>query len=176
MPADTLSKHSVAQLLALHSQVLTELKSRGICRSANNPTGDYCEWLVAASLGLTLADNSSKGFDGVDADGVRYQIKGRRRAPGSRGTQLSAIRSMDVRSFDILVAVMFSADWSVQMAVKIPHDVVKGLATFKPHVNGHVLHLRPALKQQPGVEDITASLVVPAPITDPLAGRTADNC
>lgn len=166
MAADNLSKHSVPQLLALHSEVLTELRTRGICRSANNPTGDYCEWLVAASLGLTLADNSSKGFDAVDADGLRYQIKGRRRAPGSRGTQLSAIRSMDVRSFDVLIAVMLSADWSVQMAFKIPHDLVKALATFKPHVNGHVLHLRPALKQQPGVEDITGSLVAPTVITD----------
>lgn len=166
MPADNLSQHSVPQLLTLHSDVLSELRARGICRSANNPTGDYCEWLVAASLGLTLADNSSKGFDAVDADGLRYQIKGRRRAPGSRGTQLSAIRSIDVRAFDILIAVMLSADWSVQMAFKIPHDLVKDLATFKAHVNGHVLHLRPALKQQPGVEDITELLAAPPVSTD----------
>lgn len=161
MSADNLSKHSVPELLALHSQVLTELSARGVCRSANNPTGDYCEWLVAASLGLTLADNSSKGFDAVDAHGLRYQIKGRRRASASRGTQLSAIRSMDVRSFDVLIAVMLSADWSVQMAFKIPHDLVKDLATFKAHVNGHVLHLRPGLRQRPGVEDITELLVAP---------------
>ncbi|WP_374417157.1 hypothetical protein [Ectopseudomonas oleovorans] len=158
MAIEDLQQHSVAQLLAQHSVILGELRRRGVCRSANNPTGDYAEWLVKERLALTLAGPSAKSFDATDASGLRYQIKARRRDPGSRGNHLSAIRDLDARGFDVLVAVMFDSDWSVKFAVKMPHERVVALATFKDHVNGHVLQLRPSLLHTAGVEDISGLL------------------
>lgn len=159
MEPGQLQEHSLLQLLTQHSAILGELRRRGVCRSANNPTGDYAEWLVSQSLALTLADKSVKGYDALDASGVRYQIKARRRDPDSRGDHLSAIRELDAKSFDVLIAVMFNGDWSVKFAAKIPHAMIVDLATYKSHVNGHVLQLKPALLARPGVEDITLLLV-----------------
>jgi hypothetical protein len=42
----------------------------------------------------------------------------------------------------------------------MPHDVVGKLASFRKHVNGHVMHLRPSVFGLPGVEDVTALLRV----------------
>lgn len=162
--ADRFAACSVTELLSQHSQVLSELRRRGICRSSNNPTGDYCEWLVAKQLGLALETNSAKGFDAVDAAGTRYQIKGRRRDTGTRPSQLSAIRGLDDEAFDVLIAVMFEPDWAVKFAAKIPHHVVRDLSVYKPHVNGHVLHLRPGVLARQGVVDLTEILRGAAPV------------
>lgn len=149
---------TISELLSLHGAVLDELKSRGVVRSKNNPTGDYAEWLVSARLGLALETNSAKGFDATDSQGLRYQIKGRRVTPDNPSTQLGVIRNLDGRDFDFLVAVVFDRDWTVLRAAKIPHGVVGTLASFRPHVNGHVMHLRPTILDVQGVEDISAVL------------------
>jgi hypothetical protein len=148
----------VTALLDAHCAILEELRKRGILRSKNNPTGDYAEWLVSTKLGLTLENNSSKGWDATDANGVRYQIKGRRVTPDNRSTQLSVIRNLEGKDFDVLIAVVFDAAWRVRSAAKIPHDVVGKLASFRQHVNGHVMHLRPTVFSFPTVEDVTALL------------------
>ncbi|MCA8332668.1 hypothetical protein [Burkholderia cepacia] len=153
-----LSGASITDLLAAHCAVLEELKRRGVTRSGNNPTGDYAEWLVASKLALRLAGKSSKGFDATDEHGDRYEIKGRRVTLQNRSTQLSPIRSLAGAHFDYLVAVAFDSDWKVMMAAKIPHTVVSALASYKAHVNGHVMQLRSTVFSVEGVEDITALL------------------
>ncbi|MCB4349398.1 hypothetical protein LA345_36925 (plasmid) [Burkholderia vietnamiensis] len=153
-----LSGASITDLLAAHCAVLEELKQRGVTRSGNNPTGDYAEWLVASKLALRLAGKSSKGFDATDERGARYEIKGRRVTPQNRSTQLSPIRSLAAAHFDYLVGVVFDSEWNVMMAAKIPHNVVSTVASYKAHVNGHVMHLRSNVLVIEGVEDITALL------------------
>jgi len=155
-----LDKLSVIELLATHSAVLAELRVRGVLRSSNNPTGDYTEWLVAERLGLRLNKNSEKGYDATDADGVRYQIKGRKLSPSNSSTQLGVIRDLDKQEFDFMIAVVFEVDWRVKCAAKVPHDVIAGLAKHRKHVNGHVLHVRPSLFEIPGVENVTSMLQV----------------
>ncbi len=145
-------------LLVQHAAILDELRRRGILRSRNNPTGDYGEWLVSSRLGLALADPSEKGFDAVDSDGFRYQIKARRLSGANPSTQLGVLRNLAGGDFDFLVAVLFEHDWTVKLAVKIPHSVVSNVASFRAHVNGHVMHLRPGLLNQAGVQDISALL------------------
>ena len=151
---------TITELLEAHSAVLAELRNRGVLRSSNNPTGDYTEWLVAEGLGLRLNKNSEKGYDATDADGVKYQIKGRKLSPSNSSTQLGVIRDLDKQEFDFLIAVVFETDWQVKCAVKIPHAVLEGLAKHRKHVNGHVLHVRPSLFEIPRVEDVTSVLRV----------------
>jgi hypothetical protein len=149
---------SIPELLAAHCAILGELKKREVVRSKNNPTGDYAEWLVSTNLGLRLESNSAKGYDATDANGVRYQIKGRRITPDNPSTQLSVIRNLDTKGFDVLIAVVFDESWQVRSAAKIPHDIVCKLATFRDHVNGHVMYLRPSVFTHPTVEDISSML------------------
>ena len=154
MPAFT-----TAQLLSAHSAILDELRHRGVIRSKNNPTGDYAEWLVSTKLGLTLAQNSVKGFDAVDSTRkLRYQIKGRRITPENKSKQLGVIRNLEGKDFDFLVAVIFDANWDVQLAAEIPHEVVESLAAFRSHVNGHIMHLNPTIFNNPNVKDISSKL------------------
>lgn len=158
MDSEELARLSIAELLSAHGALIEELKRRGVLRSKNNPTGDYAEWLVSERLGLTLENNSAKGYDATDAVGVRYQIKGRRVTQDNPSTQLGVIRNLERMEFDFLVAVVFDADWRVIRAAKIPHGVVGELATFRSHINGHVMHLRPSVLVVHGVEDVTAVL------------------
>lgn len=149
---------TVSELLATHSTVLDELRRKEVIRSKNNPTGDYAEWLVSKSLGLTLETNSAKGFDAKDPSGVRYQIKGRRITPENSSRQLGVIRNLHGNDFDILVAVVFDKDWQVECAAKIPHHAIERLSAFRPHVNGHVMHLRASVLEDSSVENITHEL------------------
>ena len=127
-------------------------------RSKNNPTGDYAEWLVSTKLGLALEKNSAKGFDAIDSQGRRYQIKGRRITNKNKSTQLGVIRNLDSKYFDFLVAVIFDANWQVCYAAKIPHQAVYLLAKYHSHVNGHIMHLRPSVFDNESVEDVSHEL------------------
>ncbi|AJW45537.1 hypothetical protein TK49_13005 [Ralstonia mannitolilytica] len=146
---------SVLELLNMHSAVLDELKRRQVVRTGNNPTGDYTEWLVAQRLGLALDGNSKKGYDAIDAAGMRYQIKGRRLSSDTASSQLSAIRDLERQEFDFLIAVVFRSDWQIKCAIKVPHQTVAELADYRKHVNGHVLYVRPSLLAHPTVVDVT---------------------
>lgn len=150
---------SESELLQLHAGVIEELHSRGVVRTANNPVGDYTEWLVCDRLSLSLQPNSKASYDGIDANGLRYQIKGRRSKPGN--VQLSVIRNLDQVGFDYLVAVVFNSDYTIRFAAKIPHSVVSAIATYRKHVNGHVPIIRESVLQRIGVEDITSILNAP---------------
>ncbi|HDW2598736.1 TPA: hypothetical protein RLU61_004450 [Escherichia coli] len=47
---DWLNALNNLELLSLHSEILTQLRSRGVIRTKNNPVGDYAEWLVSNAL------------------------------------------------------------------------------------------------------------------------------
>ena len=51
-----LSKLTTSALLALHAHVADGLRSRGISRSSNNPTGDLAEFLFCKAFGWKQAD------------------------------------------------------------------------------------------------------------------------
>jgi len=145
---------SVKELLQLHSSIINELKRRKIVRTKNNPVGDYTEWLVAKGIGLELAGNSSTGYDGIDSEGVKFQIKGRRVTPDNKSRQLSAIRKLDEKTFDQLAAVIFDENYEIIDAVLIPHEVIGEYAKYRSHVNAHILLLKGPILNDPRVREI----------------------
>jgi hypothetical protein len=153
----SLSKLSAKELLILHAEISAELFARGVCRSGNNPVADYAEGLVAKALGLQLTKESTTGFDATDSNGLRYEIKGRRITRTSKATMLSAIRGLEKKHFDVLVAVVFNEDYTVHRAVMIPHKTVERIARFRKHVNAHILMLGDIWKAQ-DARDITTKL------------------
>jgi len=150
-----LSKLTEIELLKLHATVIEELKARKVVRTKNNPVGDYTEWLVAKTLNLELANNSALGYDGIDKKGVKYQIKGRRITPENKSRQLSAIRKLKEKDFDFLVGVIFNQDYQILDAVIIPHEVVEEYASYREHVNAHILHLQGDILEDSRVRDIS---------------------
>lgn len=150
-----LESQTISELLQAHVNILAELRKRGVLRTANNPLGDYTEWLVAHHLGLQLVNNSTTGYDAVDAKNIKYQIKGRRVTPSNASRQLSPIRNLIEHDFDYLIAVIFDQSFGIQKAIKIPHKVIEEYATYRKHVNGHILHVRGAILSDPRVEQLT---------------------
>jgi hypothetical protein len=171
-----LSAESAPALLALYSAIVEELHGRGVVRSTNNPVGDYAEYLTARAFGLSLAGNSSIGYDAVSDGGIRYQVKSRRLTPRNPSRQLSAVRGLEPSGdpFDFLVGILFTADFVVQRAALVPVAVVRQLAVRNDYVNAWRLMLRDSVWAMQGVEDVTDRIraaadapPMPRPVLDP---------
>lgn len=159
-------------LLALYSAIVEELHGRGVVRSTNNPVGDYAEYLVARAFGLSLVGNSSIGYDAISPDGIRYQVKSRRLTTRDRSRQLGFFRGLQLSDdpFDLLVAVLFNADFTIQRAALVPVAVVREHAARVEYVNAWRLILRDSVWSIPGVEDVTTRLRTAAPAADSASG------
>ncbi len=154
-----LSGHTVNDLLQLYAGVLHELRRRGVTRSTNNPVADYTEHLVSRQLGLELCRNSVSGFDATDADGHRYQIRGRRLTPENPSTELSALRNLQSRPFDFLIAVIHRSDIAVDYAAQVPYEAVREQSRYSKHTNAHRFLMRRSVLNDPRVTDATSRLV-----------------
>ena len=153
-----LKQMSEIELLQTHAAVIDELKDRRVAKTRNNPIGDYTEWLVCRRMGLEMQANSKKSYDAVDANKTRYQIKGRK--DNRTHVQFSSIRNLDdEQGFDFVIAVVFNDDYSIRIAVKIPHRIVRELAKRQAHTNSHILILTDKAVEHPGVTDIRQHLV-----------------
>lgn len=116
---------------------MAELKSRGIVRSNNNPTGDVGELQVAKHLGLELTANSVKGYDATDTHGIRYQIKTRRHVDGERKSrQLGGLRDLNDNLFDYLLGAIINENYEIIELWKIPYETV--LKYIKSTTRGHM--------------------------------------
>jgi hypothetical protein len=111
-------------LVALHARATLGLREMEISRT-RNLLGEYVEWLVSEVLGLERQPPNSP-FDAKDADGQRYEIKGRMTESRSDSdlephptTRLSGFHS---GRFDVLVGVFLDAQAKVELAFSIPHD------------------------------------------------------
>jgi hypothetical protein len=153
-----LSGLSPSALLALHAQVADELRSRGVTRSSNNPTGDLAEYLFCKAFGWTQAGNSNRSIDAVDSGGIRYQVKGRRITRFNNSRQLSAIRDLVGAHFDFLAGILFNEDYTVMKAALIPHSVALERASFVEYTNSHRFMLRDEVWSAVGVRDVTGEL------------------
>ena len=145
-------------LLLLHSQIMDELRERGIVRTSNGPVGDYAEVLFARAFGWTLETNSAVGFDATDAAGSRYQIKSRRITARNSSRQLGALRRLPDRNFDVLAAVLFDEKYAVRRAALIPYAVVVTRAKIAVHTNSWRFMLEDRVWTLPGVRDVSADL------------------
>jgi len=145
-------------LLQLQASIITELMKRDVVRTQNNPLGDYTEWLVSKAFGLVLESNSKAGYDGISKSGTKIQIKGRRITPKNNSRQLSAIRKYDEKDFDELIAVIYDESFNVIEAWQIPHNVVGEYASYKKHVNAHILTLKGGILLDSRVKNIKHTL------------------
>lgn len=154
----TLNEMTSAQLLALHGDIAEELRRRGILRSSNNPVADLSEHLFCRAFGWTQAANSKRSSDASCANGMLYQIKGRRVTPQNPSRQLSALRNLDKGGFDFLGGVILAPDYSVMRAAIVPHALVLEHSTRSEHQNGWIFHLRDGVWNWAGVRDVTDEL------------------
>ena len=89
-------------LLRLYSELMEELRSRELIRSSNNPVADYAEKVAVGRLRLIRASKEERGYDALDKQKRRYQIKGRRITRHNKSRQLGVIRNLDEKLFDCI--------------------------------------------------------------------------
>jgi hypothetical protein len=146
------------QLLATYCELMSELRTRSVVRSSNNPIADWTEGLVCHALGLKREIQSTAGYDARDDEGTRYQIKGRRLTPENSSTQLSAIRNLAQGPFDVLAAVVYKSDFSINYAALIPVAVVIERSRYRAHSNSHVFMFPSSVLSDDRVTDISEVL------------------
>ena len=157
-----LRTNSADALLRLHYRVLDELKARGIIRSANAPIGEYAELLFCEAFGWTRAEsNSNFGYDAIDQERRRIQIKARR-IVGNGSRQLGSLRNIQHKPFDKLAAVLFAKDLNVFRAAIIPIETVQSLSEHNAYTNSFRFMLEDAVWTMPGVQDVTRPISLAA--------------
>lgn len=149
---------TTAEILKCHVDLMEELRNRDILRSANNPTGDLAEYLFCKALSWKQAANSKAGYDATDEIGLRYQIKGRRIHRRNPSRQVSALRRLSEKPFDVLAGVLFDDNYNVIKAALVPHELVVSQATFRAHTNSHIFYLRDSVWKEDTVIDVTREL------------------
>jgi hypothetical protein len=146
---------SVAELLKAHAAIQDELRAREVVRSSNNPVSDLAELLFCRSFNRIRQGNSRAGHDAADADGLLYQVKGRRLSLYNTSRQLSAIRKLPLDPFHYLGGVLFDHHFGVLRAALIPLAVVKARATRDDYTNSWRFLLQDDVWDEPGVRDAT---------------------
>lgn len=155
----SLVRMSVPELVDMHGAVLDELRSHRAIRSYNNPGADYAEMLFCRTFGWIQETASKAGYDAVDDDGARYQIKCRRITAWNRSRQLSAMRDLDLKRFDHLAVLPFDERYDVQRAAIIPHALIAGpLVRYSEYVRASIMRCEDQVWSWPGVEDVTTPL------------------
>lgn len=147
------------ELMIFNSEIMNELKSRDVIRTKNNPIADYCEWLVSKKFGWELQNSSNAGYDVIDNNGLRVQIKCRTLQNGKGSRQLGVIRKLDGDTFDYLIAILFDEKIEVVNAYKISKKLIKDHSRFSEHQNGNILTLRGKLLNDERLINITESLL-----------------
>lgn len=153
-----LSKMTDRQLLEVYAQVMRELRDRGTTSSSNNPVADVAEMIASTAFGLRLERNSRRGFDGVDGQGHRYEVKGRRLTPENTSTQLSVVRNLGEAQFDFLVAIYFDEYFGIHEAIRLTHAGFSRHARHDRHQNGHRFTMKQKVRDDPESEDVTREI------------------
>lgn len=150
-----LKARGTKRLLGEWAAIMRELRDRDAIRSANNPTGDLAEALIAEFFGVELETNSNAGYDLQLPDGKKVQIKGRRRTTRSKPSHYGLIRKLDKKPFDVLVVVNFGEEFEVESAFQMPIKVVRKLARYSAHTNAWRLPIIKGSRAEfPGIEKI----------------------
>ena len=152
-----LPKMAAADLLALYSDIVEQLRDRNVLRSANNPVADYSELLFCEAFGWERAGRSAKGHDAICKNGFRYQVKGRRPTRGNTSRLVSALRGLEEQRFDTLAGVVFNPDFTVARALLVPHRIVQEHSEYRKDW-GWRFSLRDELWALTGVTDVTEKL------------------
>jgi len=153
-----LKEMSPIDLLKLHSQIIDELKHRGIAKTRNQPIAEYSKWLVRNKLKLNDVNNPNEKYDGYDTNGKKYLVRSRQ-IINNRLVQFSVIRNIEYKNFDYLVAVSFDTGFRITEAYLIPVDVLLDQLDYNEYQNGYLLKLSQFNLNDGRIKDIKDLLI-----------------
>lgn len=154
-PIFDLTQQSPRELLALYSQILTELIGRRIIWSRNAPAGDYAELLVAEAFEGRIARGSEKSWD-VRVGDQLLQVKCRVTDTSSKKSQTySPFRSFEFNS--CVFVLLDSVTYEVVSAIEVAREVVEESSSLSAWVAGRRVTVKQVLALKEG-RDVTSML------------------
>lgn len=136
MQFTTTAKLAIAPMTSLHEigQVLERAKAAAIdyYRLTGKPlgiTGEIGEYLAAKHLGLDLADARTPGYDAVDRQGRRIQVKARAIPTSQRlsGQRLGSIRLE--HDWDIVLLILLDELFEVKAIYEADRPAIEAALT-----------------------------------------------
>ncbi|WP_374113919.1 DUF6998 domain-containing protein [Microbacterium jiangjiandongii] len=137
-----LSDFTTAELFELHARIGQEFARRGVSRTSGSIQGEVGEALALAVYGGTLPAPGTKGYDLLDAQSRRVQVKTRTLPRGVE--RIFQFRTLDI---DLAVCVRFDRatndlDWAREYEAQELRSLVSAhasgprLATARARENG----------------------------------------
>jgi hypothetical protein len=117
--SEKLSEKEIKKLLIDYRDILNKLRNAGVTKTGK-VVGDYGEYIASKKLDLTLSTSASnKGYDGLDKDGEKYEIKTRKATHYNKPT-IFPVKEEQLQSADFIIYVEFDDDWELSKMLKIP--------------------------------------------------------
>ncbi len=124
----------VKKLLGQYTHIVEELKNMGVIRTGK-VVADYGEYIVSKKLKLKLVDNpTNKGYDAIDKNGRRYEIKARKATSWNKPSLFPA-RKNQLSKVDFLVYIEFGNNWDLVRLLKIPAKKVRPSKSNRVYVS-----------------------------------------
>lgn len=109
----------IRKLLNKYTHINETLRSVGVVRTGK-VVADYGEYIVSRKLNLKLASSSvNKGYDAVDVNGKKYEIKTRKATAWNRPT-IFPVSLSQLSIIDFLIYTEFDNRWNLIKLLKIP--------------------------------------------------------
>lgn len=151
-PVFDLTQQSPRELLALYSQILTELIGRRIIWSRNALAGDYAELLVAEAYEGRIAKGSEKSWDVRVGDRL-LQVKCRVTDSSTKSQTYSPFRSFEFNS--CVFVLLDSVTYEVVSAIEVAREVVEESSSLSAWVAGRRVTVKQVLALKEG-RDVTS--------------------
>ncbi len=109
----------VKELLIRYRNLLNDLHKTGVIRTSK-VVSDYGEYVVCKLLNLNRSDSKvQKGFDAIDSDGVKYEIKARKETSWHT-PNLFRVTKKQLETSDFIIYIEFDDNWEIKKLLKIP--------------------------------------------------------
>ena len=110
---------TIKRLLSQYTDIIEKLRGAGVTRTGKL-VADYGEYVVSKKLNLKLTHSSiNKGYDAVDIEGKKYEIKTRKAWLWNKPT-IFPVSPCQVLIADFLVYIEFDNKWNIGKLLKIP--------------------------------------------------------
>lgn len=118
-----MSDQKIKILLNKYTYIIEELKRNEVIRTSK-VVADYGEYIASKRMSLRLVGNSvNKGYDAVDVDGKKYEIKTRKATAWNR-PNVFPVNLNQLSAIDFLIYVEFNNKWSLVKLLKIPRNKI----------------------------------------------------
>ena len=105
-----------------YKNAVKKLKKLRVLTNQKDFTGQIGEWVASIIYnGERAASGKQKGWDFI-SDEKKYQVKAAAKAEGNNSKQIGFNKYINEKTFDYLIIITFSEDYTLNNVFKIPYN------------------------------------------------------